>query len=184
MLGLIAVNESQKGPASRRHHAPHDSSCSGPFHHGCCSRDVLVSAQSEQRYPGTNDRTNDSTSDAPELVSLKRCLRIIETIVCTLDISNSFAEFADQCDHEEASVREAKAIKVLYRGLSRENPSNVVIVVQAETGVISRQVKDNAARFSSIEVQPWGNWPLLKLSVQGDPIDEQPRTQRSCPGKP
>ena len=82
---------------------------------------------------------------------------MIETIVCTLDISNSFAAFADQFDHEEASGREAKGIKLLYRGVSRENASNVVIVVQAETGVISRQMKDNAARFSSIGVQPWGN---------------------------
>ena len=82
---------------------------------------------------------------------------MIETIVCTLDISTSFAEFADKFDHEEASGREAKGIKVLYRGVSRENASNVVIVVQAETGVISRQMKDNTARFSSIGVQPWGN---------------------------
>ena len=167
MLGLIAVNGSKKGPASRRHHAPHDSSCSGPFHRGCCSRDVLISAQSERRYPGTNDRTNDSTSYAPELISIERFLRITETIVCTLDISNSFTEFADKFDHEEASGREAKGIKVLYRGLSRENASNVVIVVQAETGVISRQMQDNAARFISIGVQPLGNWPLLKLSIQG-----------------
>ena len=167
MLGLIAVNGSKKGPASRRHHAPHDSSCSGPFHRGCCSCDVLVSAQSEERYPGTNDRTHVSTSYAPGLVSLKRCLRMIETIVCTLDISNSFAGFADQFDHKKASCREAKGIKVLYRGLSRENASNVVIVVQAETGVISRQMQDNAARFISIGVQPLGNWPLLKLSIQG-----------------
>ena len=92
---------------------------------------------------------------------------MIETIVCTLDISNSFAEFADQFDHEEASGREAKGIKVLYRGVSRENPSKVVIVVQAETGVIATHLQDNAARFTSIGVQPWGHWPLLKLSIQG-----------------
>ena len=30
---------------------------------------------------------------------------MIETIVCTLDISNSFAEFADKFDHEEATGR-------------------------------------------------------------------------------
>ena len=92
---------------------------------------------------------------------------MIETIVCTLDISNSFAGFADQFDHEKASGREAKGIKVLYRGLSRENASNNVIVVQAETGFIARQMNDNAARFISIGVQPLGNWPLLKLSIQG-----------------
>ena len=30
---------------------------------------------------------------------------MIETIICTLDISNSFAEFADKFDHEEATGR-------------------------------------------------------------------------------
>ena len=43
---------------------------------------------------------------------------MIETIVCTLDISNSFKEFADKFDREEASGREEKGIKVLYRGVS------------------------------------------------------------------
>ena len=148
MLGLIAVYGSQKGPASRRHHAAHDSSCSGPFHRGCCSRDVLVSAQSEERYLGTNDRTHDSTSVAPELVSLKSLLRMIETIVCTLDISNSFTEFADKFDHEEASGREAKGIKVLYRGASKENHSKVVIVVRAQTPGYSRRSPALAARPS------------------------------------
>ena len=63
---------------------------------------------------------------------------MIETIVCTLDISNSFAEFADKFDHEEASGREAKGIKVLYRGVSKENPSKVVIVVRAQAHGSSR----------------------------------------------
>ena len=62
---------------------------------------------------------------------------MIETIICTLDISNSFAEFADKFDNDEAAGRQTKGIKVLYRGVSKENPSKVVIVVQAKTGVIS-----------------------------------------------
>ncbi|QNI53573.1 hypothetical protein SynBIOSE41_01049 [Synechococcus sp. BIOS-E4-1] len=72
---------------------------------------------------------------------------MIETVVCTLDISNSFTEFADRFDHEEAAGREAKGIKVLYRGVCRENPSKVVIIVQAETGVISRHMQENTSRF-------------------------------------
>ena len=72
---------------------------------------------------------------------------MLETIVCTLDISNSFAEFADKFDHDEAPGREAKGIKVLYRGVANNNPSKVVIVVQAETGVIAQHMQDNAARF-------------------------------------
>ena len=72
---------------------------------------------------------------------------MIETVVCTLDISNSFAEFADKFDNDEAPGRAAKGIRVLYRGFSRENPSKVVIVVQAEEGVITSHMQDNAARF-------------------------------------
>ena len=74
---------------------------------------------------------------------------MIETIVCTLDISNSFAEFADKFDNDEAAGREIKGIKVLYRGVSNDNPSKVVIIVQAETGVISSHMNENAERFIS-----------------------------------
>ena len=72
---------------------------------------------------------------------------MIETVVCTLDISNSFTEFAEKFDHEEAAGREAKGIKVLYRGVCRDNPSKVVIVVQAEAGVISSHMQENTERF-------------------------------------
>ena len=74
---------------------------------------------------------------------------MIETIVCTLDISNSFTEFADKFDNDEAAGREIKGIKVLYRGVSKDNPSKVVIIVQAETGVISSHMNENAERFIS-----------------------------------
>jgi len=70
-----------------------------------------------------------------------------ETIVCTLNISNSFPDFVDKFDHDEAPGREAKDIKVLYRGVAKYNPSKVVIVVQAEAGVIAQHMQDNAARF-------------------------------------
>jgi len=70
-----------------------------------------------------------------------------ETIVCTLTISNSFADFVDKFDHDEAPGRAVKGIKVLYRGVAKDNPSKVVIVVQAEAGVIAQHMQDNAARF-------------------------------------
>ena len=70
-----------------------------------------------------------------------------ETIVCTLNISNSFAEFVDKFDHDEAPGREAKGIQVLYRGVAKDNPSKVVIVVQAEAGVVAKHMQDNTERF-------------------------------------
>ena len=69
---------------------------------------------------------------------------MLEAIVCTLDISNCFAEFADKFDHVEAPGREAKGIQVLYRGVAKDNPSKVMIVVQAEAGVVATHMQDNA----------------------------------------
>ena len=39
---------------------------------------------------------------------------MLETIVGTLDISNSFAKWAEKFDNAEAAAREAKGIKVFY----------------------------------------------------------------------
>ena len=60
-----------------------------------------------------------------------------------------FAEFADKFDYQEAACCEEKGIKVLYCGVSKENPSKVVIMVLAEPGVIPTHMKENAARFIS-----------------------------------
>lgn len=38
---------------------------------------------------------------------------------------------------------------MLYRGVSKDNPSKVVIIVQAETGVISSHMNENTERFIS-----------------------------------
>ena len=74
-------------------------------------------------------------------------LQMRKTIVCTLNISHSFADFVDKFDHDEAPGREGKGIQVLYRGVAKDNPSKVVIIVQAEAGVIVKHTQDNAARF-------------------------------------
>jgi len=41
---------------------------------------------------------------------------------------------------------ETKDIQLLYRGVAKDNPSKVVIIVQAEAGVISKHRHGNTAR--------------------------------------
>tara|TARA_B100002051_G_C16207116_1_gene379345 strand:+ start:59 stop:331 length:273 start_codon:yes stop_codon:yes gene_type:complete len=74
---------------------------------------------------------------------------MLETIVCTLEISNSFTEWADKFDNEEAPGRQAKGIKVLYRGVSTDSANKVVVIVQAEEGVIAQHIGENLAFFTA-----------------------------------
>ena len=42
---------------------------------------------------------------------------------------------------DEATVREAKNIKVLFRGLTKDNPLKAIVGVQAEKGVICKNIQ-------------------------------------------
>ena len=74
---------------------------------------------------------------------------MLGSIVCTLEISNSFAEWTDKFDNEEAPGRQAKGIKVLYRGVSTDSANKVVVIVQAEEGVIVQHIGENLAFFTA-----------------------------------
>ena len=73
----------------------------------------------------------------------------METIVCSLNISNSFEEWVHNFDHVESSDRLKKGINVLFRGVSKDNPSKVVVIVQAEDGVIPQHIQENVALFTA-----------------------------------
>tara|TARA_B100002051_G_scaffold129388_1_gene122957 strand:+ start:493 stop:765 length:273 start_codon:yes stop_codon:yes gene_type:complete len=73
---------------------------------------------------------------------------MIETIVCTFEISNTFEEWVEKFDHVEAPARHDKGIRVLFRGVSKQSPNQVVVIVQAEVGVVSQHIQDNLAFFS------------------------------------
>ena len=74
---------------------------------------------------------------------------MLETIVCALVISNSFAEWFVKFDNAEAPAREAKGIKVLFRGVAKDNPSQVVVIVQAGEGVLPQYIQKNDETFVS-----------------------------------
>ena len=74
---------------------------------------------------------------------------MLETIVCTLEISKPFETWKDKFDTEEAASLAANAIKVIYRGVFKDNPAKVVVIVQAEEGVIPQHIQENSATFST-----------------------------------
>ena len=44
---------------------------------------------------------------------------------------------------DEAIARKAKNIKVLFRGVSKDNPYKEIICVQAEKGVIGKHIQED-----------------------------------------
>ena len=73
----------------------------------------------------------------------------METIVCTFEISELFQTWKEKFDTWEAAARAEKGIKVIYRGVPKDNPAEVVVIVQAEDGVIPQHIQVNSARFTT-----------------------------------
>ena len=48
---------------------------------------------------------------------------------------------------DEAIARKAKNIKVLFRGVSKDNPHKAIMVLQAEEGVIDKHIQENFDNF-------------------------------------
>ena len=74
---------------------------------------------------------------------------MLETIICTFEISKPFQTWKAKFDTEEAAARAAKGIKVICRGVSKDNPAKVVVIVQAEEGVIPQHIQENSATFTT-----------------------------------
>ena len=66
-----------------------------------------------------------------------------ETTVCTFYINNLFDNWAKNFDLDEAPVRKAENIKVLFRSVSKDTPHKVIVVFQDEEGVISKHIQEN-----------------------------------------
>ena len=60
---------------------------------------------------------------------------MLETTVCTFDVNVPYDEWVIKFDNDEAPARSAKGIKVIFRGVSKENPEKAIVVVQALEGV-------------------------------------------------
>ena len=74
-------------------------------------------------------------------------LFMIETTVCTFDINNLFDNSAKIFDLDEAPIKKKKHIKVLFRGVSKDNSHKVIVVFKIAEGVIC---KHNLEKFDNI----------------------------------
>ena len=90
---------------------------------------------------------------------------MIETTICTFDISVSFSEWVEKFDNDEASERVINGVKVLFRGVSRENPSKAVVIVQALEGALEKHIiinsqifQDNGAVMKTVLPTVWPSY--------------------------
>ena len=72
---------------------------------------------------------------------------MIETTLCTFHLNIPFDEWANKFDIDEAPAREEKNIKVLFRGVSKDNPHKAIVVVQAAEGVLGQHIQENFETF-------------------------------------
>ena len=73
-----------------------------------------------------------------------------EKTVCKFNINNLFDEFVNKFDLDEAIARKAKNTKVLFRGVSKDNPHKAIMGVQAEKGVIGKHIQENFDNFKKM----------------------------------
>ena len=70
-----------------------------------------------------------------------------EKTVCKFNINNHFDQSVNEFDFDEAIARKAKNIKVLFRGVSKDNPHKAIMGVQTEKGVIGKHIQENFDNF-------------------------------------
>ena len=58
-----------------------------------------------------------------------------ETTVCKSHINNLFDEWVNKFVLDESPARQAKNIKVLFKGVNKDNPHKVIVFFQTEEGV-------------------------------------------------
>ena len=85
-----------------------------------------------------------------------------ETTVCTSHINNLFDEWVNKFDLDESPARQAKNIRVLFKGVNKDYPHKAIVVVQTEEGVIGKHIqedfdnlKKNGAELSTAVPSTW-----------------------------
>ena len=73
-----------------------------------------------------------------------------EKSFCTFNINNLFDESVNEFDLDEATARKAKDVKVLFRGVSKDNHHKAIVGVKAEKGVIDKHIQENFDNFKKL----------------------------------
>ena len=69
---------------------------------------------------------------------------------CTFNINNLFDECVNEFDLDEATAQKANKIKVIFRGVSKDNPHKVILRVQAKKGAICKHIQENFDNLKKI----------------------------------
>ena len=73
---------------------------------------------------------------------------MVETHVLTFTITTSFSEWVATYDASKP-LQKVAGITSLYRGVSKDDPTKVCAVMQAEAGVMEAFIADNAEMIAS-----------------------------------
>ena len=72
---------------------------------------------------------------------------MLETTLCTFDVNVPYDEWVRKFDNDESQARLAKGIKLILRGVSKDNPEKVIVVVQALESVLGKHIQENIEIF-------------------------------------
>ena len=72
---------------------------------------------------------------------------MLETTVCTFDVNVPYDEQVRKFDKDEAQARSAKGIKVIFRGVNKDNPEKAIDIVQALEGVLGKHIHEDIEIF-------------------------------------
>ena len=72
---------------------------------------------------------------------------MLETTLCTFDVNVPYDEQVRKFEKDEAQARSAKGIKVILRGVNKDNPEKAIVIVQALEGVLGKHIHENIEIF-------------------------------------
>ena len=61
----------------------------------------------------------------------------------TFDVNVPYDEWMRRFGNDKAPAGSAKGIKVIFRGVSKNNPEKAIFVVQALEGVLGKNIQEN-----------------------------------------
>ena len=67
--------------------------------------------------------------------------------MCNFHLNIPFDEWINKFYKDEASVREVKNIKVLFRGISKDIPNKAIMFVYFAEGVLEQNIQENFETF-------------------------------------
>ena len=75
---------------------------------------------------------------------------MLEKTVSTFDVKVPYDEWVGKFDNDEAPAISAIGIKVIFRGVSKDNPEKAIVLVQAKEDVLGKHIQENIEIFETM----------------------------------